>query len=301
MQGAPDGFGIAGDLVTSAAVSKDGGTIVWGMANGSVHIARTGLSGRFVHGQGQRGAAPVPLGRIPDHHMGSVIGVAFLGATEIIATCGLDGVAKVWDCASGALWSSQVMYSIDGKTEEPSQIAISTCVEGITVACGSESGTVHVWVLESKSLSTIRYSSTAGEGSVRTLLLDAASVLVHHEGDEVFYRLSASSKQAFGHTEGYISEITAIAADFQRLEQIKTSALISIDGRVISEEEPNVPTSLDFGRMAFIVAGDDQGRTFIWNWDAEGDGLIKPIRCLQGFEAKVTSIEITEPVILLGS
>ena len=302
MQGAPEGFGFVADLVTAAAVSKDGATILWGMSNGSVHVSRTGLTGRFVHGQGQRAAAPTQLSKTHENHMGLVTAVSFLASSETVVTYGSDGTVKLWDCSSGILWSSQPIQSMDGRPDEAVMVRVSSNMSSIAVVCGTKLGTVHLWSIDAKTWQTSEYRSTPGEGAVDQLMLDGSAVLLHHEGDEHFYRLSAEGKQEYGHFEGYISEITAIGADFQRAEQVKPSASITIDGKIVTEVQSDGPASLDFGRMAFVVAGDDQGRTFLWNWDSEHcQGVIKPIRRLQGFETKVTSIDITQLVILLGS
>lgn len=300
MEGAPSGFGW--ETVTAAAISKDGGCIVWGMATGAINVSRTGLAGRFVHGQGQRASAASPLSKASENHAGIVTAVTFLGQSEIAATCGSDASVKLWDCTTGFVWSSsEVLHTADGRVDEPVLLTASSCSDGITLACGTRLGSTHMWKIDSKSWTTVSFHSTAGKGEIKQLLLDGTSVLVHYEGDEQFHRISRASKRVFGHHEGFLGEITAVAADFQKSEQTKTSAPISIDGKVVSVVETSSATSLDFGRMAFVVAGDAQGRTFLWIWDAGGEGFVRPVRQLQGFETKVTAIEITEVVILLGS
>lgn len=299
MDGAPSGFGW--ETVTAAAISEDGGCIVWGMANGAVNVSRTGLAGRFVHGQGQRASAAVPLSRTTDNHAGVVTAVTLLGGTEIAATCGSDAVVKLWDCTTGLLWSSSGKLN-EGRSHDFAKLAIAQSSDRITLVCGTQLGAVHVWAVDAKKWKTVNYDTLSGSGSVKGLLVDTDSVLVLRENSEHFLRLGGTASNGiFGHHEGYISEITAIAADFQRVERVRATASISIDGKILSNEEVEAQSSLDFGRMPFVIAGDSQGRTFVWNWDDETDGLIKPLRRLQGFEAKVTAIGITEVAVLLGS
>lgn len=56
-----------------------------------------------------------------------------------------------------------------------------------------------------------------------------------------------------------------------------------------------------FGRRKIVVAGDAMGRTFAWDWEAEDEGrVVEPRTMIQGFESKVTALEVTEAAVFVG-
>lgn len=167
---------------------------------------------------------------------------------------------------------------------------------------------------------------------VATLLVDARSqsLLVRYKGDARFFRRhlrenGTTTATVFGNGEGLISEITAVAIDFNgedTPDEVKSQSggvTITVHPGYQQGESSAAPSSTvatksgvatptttsrfaGFGSLSYIVAGDSLGRTFMWDWNAvEGvDGIVQPFKRLQGFEMKVTSIEINELLILIG-
>ncbi|KAK4704476.1 hypothetical protein P7C70_g1732, partial [Phenoliferia sp. Uapishka_3] len=56
-----------------------------------------------------------------------------------------------------------------------------------------------------------------------------------------------------------------------------------------------------FGQRKYVVAGDAQGRVFLWDWEVEETAaIVEPRRMLQGFESKVTALGISDAAIFVG-
>jgi len=66
-----------------------------------------------------------------------------------------------------------------------------------------------------------------------------------------------------------------------------------------------------FGRKKFVVAGDHEGRVYVWDWNAEPDKegeIVGPAKLIQDLEipegggkaSKITALEITEAGIFVG-
>ncbi|KAI5480559.1 F-box and WD repeat domain containing protein [Pseudohyphozyma bogoriensis] len=73
----------------------------------------------------------------------------------------------------------------------------------------------------------------------------------------------------------------------------------------LQEEEARAATTLRgmnaFGRKKYVVAGDSQGRVFVWDWEAdEQSGVVEPTRMIQNFQSKVTALEITDAGVFVG-
>ena len=60
-------------------------------------------------------------------------------------------------------------------------------------------------------------------------------------------------------------------------------------------------TADNLGSLAYVIAGDDQGRTFIWDWNSMDRDPVTPFRRMQGFETKDTSIAATDLIALIGT
>lgn len=334
IEGAPNPIFIAGlggnlDTVTTAAISKDGNTIAWGMANGSVHLSRTGLVGRYIHGQGQRASPPTPVGTPLDNHFGIVTHVAFVDSSEIIASAGLDGVIKLWDPSAGAVWASPDVGQL-GQGRADDIEAVSTRLAKLSntlvlVAAGTRAGFAFVWTVDLKTRTAVDYRKIEPLHPVKDTILPIEAIrvdpaksalLIQYQLDPAFYRVIWCSEgdlqvTKFGHEEGFVSCLTALEAVFvEETPKISvTGGIVSINGQdtpvtpVNESSEASIPLRKTFGGMSYIIAGDDQGRTFMWDWGADSSlgRDVHPFRQLQGFETKVTCITVTDLLIFVGT
>lgn len=334
IEGAPNPIFIAGlggnlDTVTTADISRDGNTIAWGMANGSIHLSRTGLVGRYIHGQGQRATPPAPVGTPLDNHFGIITNVCFIEGSEIMASAGLDGIVKLWDPASGVLWASPDVTQLgNGRVDDIETLAARFAKLSnnlVLLAAGTHAGFVFIWTVDLKSRTILDHRKVEAVHMdkdtgmpVERIQIDPAksSVLIQYQFDPCFYRVGWQSEgdlrvTQFGHKDGFVSSITALSAVF--VDEPKnlgiTGGIVSINGQdtpatpVSDRAESVTPLRRTFGNMSYVIGGDDQGRTFIWDWDSEvrtGEA-VHPFRQLQGFETKVTCIEVTDLLVLIGT
>lgn len=82
---------------------------------------------------------------------------------------------------------------------------------------------------------------------------------------------------------------------------ILSTASSTADHAVISDGPVPLFGANLFGRRKFVVAGDALGRTFVWDWEAEDEGrVVEPRTMIQGFESKVTALEVTEAAVFVG-
>ena len=276
------------------------------MEDGSIHLSRTGMNSIVDHGRGQRTNLPTALGAPMASHLGSIRAIKHLGNTTLLATTANDGFVKVWDVTFGCMWTSpNQMRCKSTRADEGSVLAfVSTALDSAILAVGTQAGKVYIWILD-----TLHYTLTSsyelpcptsdntksGQArKVQYLEINARdhSVMVQYEEHSHFYRLDWIDRLVpkvtiFGHANDYISSITALSAGF------------GMHGDSITAQDP----CLNSGSLEYIVAGDDQGRTFIWDWKTSTveDNVAKPIRQFQGFEAKVTAIETTELLVLIGT
>ena len=208
-----------------------------------------------------------------------------------------------------------------------------------SLAVGMSNGDAHVWsgvsLLEGGGRSLAeQYYFIAGSdesGSIDTLQLDVSStvsLLVHTKDASHFHRYSFSAHPStdppahtiFGHKPDLIGPITAFACDFDApppvplpstasgiVNSISIASIASYTSESSSpavEAEPVLTGSNAFGRRKYVVAGDSQGRVFIWDWEAlleEDEGkIVLPRTMLQGFSCKVTALEIGEALIFVG-
>ena len=215
--------------------------------------------------------------------------------------------------------------------------------EFATLAVGMSNGDVHVWrglsLLESGGRSlTEQYHFIAGlddSGSIDALQLDVSnklSILVYAKDASQFHRYAFAAHLSadppihttFGHKLDLIGPITAFACDFHAPPPFTPPPpspngivnSISISSIASYTSEPSIPAvesdsngpalsgSNAFGRTKYVVAGDAQGRVFIWDWETvleEEDGnFVQPRTMLQGFSCKVTALEIGEALIFVG-
>lgn len=334
IEGAPNPIFIAGlggnlDTVTTAAISKDGNTIAWGMANGSIHLSRTGLVGRFIHGQGQRATPPTPVGTPLDNHFGLVTSVCFVEGSELMVSAGLDSLVKLWDSANGLVWTSPDISQLAGGRTDDIEVftaafsKISNTL--LLLAAGTHAGIVFIWTIDLKSRTALdqrkidpmlfrKDTSTP----VETIRIDSArsAALVQYQLDPCFYRVDWEGEgdmkiREFGHQDGFVSSLTALKSVF--VEEPKkfgtAAAIVSINGQdtpstpVSESSEAIAPLRKTFGGMSYVIAGDEQGRTFIWDWNSlpASSEAARPVRQLQGFETKVTCIEVTDLLVLIGT
>ena len=300
------------------------------MADGSIRLSRTGF-GRLMPRQDQRTIPPLVIGLFLDNHGGPITAMKFLGSTDTLATTSTDGVVKIWERNLGLKWTSaDVLRTYEGRTDEGAVLAFASISDRAAIlAVGGGSGVIHLWKLNMNDYSVMSFhkiqapatlNHAAGQAKrVHFLEIDAgnSSLLVQYGTHPCFYRYDvldrlASKVTVFGHAEGFIGSITALAVDFSAndipLRQVPThsngggTALESPDPESsYKAENNNLPSTFD--GMAYVVAGDDQGRTFAWDWNAvsSGGGAIRPVRQLQGFEAKVTAVGIDELLVLIGT
>lgn len=334
IEGAPAPAFLAGlggnlDTVTCAAVSKEGSALVWGMANGSIHLSRTGMGGRAALGQGgQRNAVPIQLGTAFHNHFGIITAITFLGTTELFATTSTDGVVKLWDCAmGGCVWQSSEVMLVEGRgTDEGVVLSLDHAefrsANAAFLAVGSRTGKILTWKIDLRSYTTISHKALSfppGRGNakaVQSLTLDGASgsLLAVYEDDDCFYRYGLLNRLSddiisFGHEDDFLGRITAISTDFSANREGSPipSTVVTINGSQRTDEsiddtaDSKGPRQRTFANLSYVVAGDDQGRTFIWDWNAKSSGVVMPIRQLQGFETKVTALEITDILVFVGT
>lgn len=184
----------------------------------------------------------------------------------------------------------------------------------------------------------------AGPSSpVDTLVLDfnsnSLSILAHHLGLPSFSKHSFTldscdtSSVVFGHKQDHLGPLTAFATDFRVVASTPSVPRPPPAVRVVSSVTPKVTPFLSpsrvsispistlteetgvsslqgmnrFGKTKFVVAGDKEGRVFIWNWEEDVREkrtmleVIEPTKMIQGFSTKVTSLAVTETSILVGS
>lgn len=334
IEGAPNPIFIAGlggnlDTVTTAAISKDGNAIAWGMANGSIHLSRTGLVGRYIHGQGQRATPPTPVGTPMDNHFGIVTSVCFVEGSELMASAGLDGLIKLWDPANGVVWASPDITQLSGgRTDDIEVLSASFSRLSnhlVLLAAGTQAGFVFVWTIDLKNRTTLdsrridpvhKQKDTTVPVELVRIDSSRSAILIQYHLDPCFYRVDWESDGdlklcQFGHQDGFVSSLTALNCVFvEEPKKVGTAAaIVSING----QDTPSTPAGessdfaaplrKSFGAMSYVVAGDEQGRTFIWDWDSTSavGGAVIPFRQLQGFETKVTCIEVTDLLVLIGT
>lgn len=180
---------------------------------------------------------------------------------------------------------------------------------------------------------------------------DTTSILIHHAGDPTFRRVfpfdngrpTVVFRRAKDEMEG---DLTVVRPDFdlpslpkpkpkpkpglpasntstmptafpgagQTLGSVgrSTSLSASLDGLAGGGDAE--PTASGFGRAKYVVAGDVQGRAYIWSWPSadaldsgtrgeggRGEVEMEPIRRVQGFECKVTAIELAPLLAFIGT
>jgi WD40 repeat protein len=257
----------------------------------------------------------------------------FLSGTELLATVAVDGVAKLWDCSSGCMWTStEVMRLENGRIDDCAVLELVQLQTGSALlVAGSRTGFIYAWLLDLKAyasrdfwkfkpLDVRRTNMPVISESVQEISVDKGSsaMLVQYKDDPCFYRVTwmdgpQSTVECFGHFEDHISCLTAMATDFAA----NADEMPSITTHITSVNGTSTPsnhaegtithvqaTSQYFSNLSYVIAGDDQGRTFIWDWNGrgqQGDKVIKPIMQLQGFDTKVTSIKITQTLFMIGS
>ncbi|KAL8277170.1 hypothetical protein RQP46_010418 [Phenoliferia psychrophenolica] len=179
------------------------------------------------------------------------------------------------------------------------------------------------------------------DSPVDFLALDGSHLLVHRANALSFDRVNLSlsslppSKTTFGHKPDHLGAITAFALDFTTPLPLPTTSssklplpptlrfeshasrsttpplhpsasVDSIDSLATPSSLPAEDESLAqganaFGQRKYVVAGDVQGRVFVWDWEAEATGeLIEPRRSVQGFQSKVTALAVSDAAIFVG-
>src|SRR5271168_4444149 len=84
-------------------------------------------------------ADELPLDLVnPRGHSGDVLGVAFTPDGQTIVSCGSDGLAKIWDVATGT-----VRADLTGHEGKVLCVAVSS--DGKTIATAGEDRTVRLW------------------------------------------------------------------------------------------------------------------------------------------------------------
>lgn len=177
------------------------------------------------------------------------------------------------------------------------------------IAVGMSDGIVHVWAglnlaVAGRSLAERHWTLPAPSfNPVMHLFLDphpfTPSLLVHHHSEHSFSRYHLSSDEPvrtlFGAKTDHIGELTAFACDFGDAELRTTTG---------EEEELEGTSDGAFGSRKFVVVGDLQGRTFLFDWSApvptDKDTMLEPNSRLQGFSSKVTSLALGHGVVFVG-
>jgi hypothetical protein len=170
---------------------------------------------------------------------------------------------------------------------------------------------------------------------IDTLILDTLSssttnsieLLVHRLDDKVFHRYSFNISvqgSSVSFSNGFTPGVQGVEHDtFGHGEELGVITCIKSDF-ALPPEYPNRPEDDDdddddddnqddrvrgdvgknsFGRIKYVVTGDDQGRVFVWNWEERVDDsstLIKARKILQRGEIKVTAIELGQGMIFVG-
>ncbi|KAL7010421.1 hypothetical protein EMMF5_000445 [Cystobasidiomycetes sp. EMM_F5] len=222
------------------------------------------------------------------------------------------------------IWTSTAAHSEGMTIDEGSCLAISRSRNDcIIIAVGTNLGAIKIWKIDTVKYTTqsaikldrntITKQPTIGgqRTAVKYLALSAndSSVLLQYQGGCAFYRLQAIDRLSttvttFGHTLDHIACITAFAYDFgSGMPAVASTIDNGIKASLLNTSDD--ANSTTFGTLAYVIAGDDHGRMFLWNWNAKdsakGESLVKPIRQLQGFEHRVTAIAITDMLHIVGT
>lgn len=146
------------------------------------------------------------------------------------------------------------------------------------------------------------------------------------------------TETTFGHRPDHLGAITSIACDFSDPPVTPTSSLLKPATTRTSLLRPNknlihfvgIPNSISttsisssssltspdstglilggipqgvnaFGRKKYVVAGDAQGRVFVWDWETdELSHVVEPRRAIQGPESRVTALGLTDVAVFVG-
>ncbi|WOO78378.1 uncharacterized protein LOC62_02G001926 [Vanrija pseudolonga] len=218
---------------------------------------------------------------------------------------------------------------------QPDAIAHVACDLQHDVVCGvTVDGDLRVWFDAASSPEEVRVDvgSEADLGGVRLLRLSCsqtnnglvASVLVHHWKHPKITRYDispdATVKTTFYATASE-SPLTTVQAFLQPTPPIARppEPEVSLSARIVtpnSNSGANTPAApppelnletlprrlvpQEFGR--FIVAGDEHGRAYIWEWDGRAvDNVVRPLRDWFATDGKVTAVDAHCSLIAVGS
>lgn len=145
------------------------------------------------------------------------------------------------------------------------------------------------------------------------------------------------TETTFGHRSNHLGAITSIACDFSdpplpstpsALKTTTRTSLLRLNKNLI--HFVGIPNSIStasvssssslaspdstglilggnpqganaFGRTKYVVAGDAQGRVFVWDWETdEMSDIVEPRRTIQGPESRVTALGLTDVAVFVG-
>lgn len=226
-------------------------------------------------------------------------------------------MVKLWDCFSMVcLWTSAsaIFEEHSNRADEGTSLQACAGASSILIAVGTRSAAVHAWRIDAQSWQLRDYqrhivTQPAASRTVQSLALDpvTAAILVCLDGDSAFYRLDLFDRLEsrvirFGNREGLLSTVTCLK--LQVPTSLSPDAQVAVGtGRTL---DPSIPvhqstTAENLGSLAYVIAGDDQGRTFIWDWNSTDRDPVTPFRRMQGFETKVTSIAASDLLAIVGT
>ena len=172
---------------------------------------------------------------------------------------------------------------------------------------------------------------SSADSPVDFLALNGPTLLVHLTSANSFCRVNISTTTpiitTFGHKADHLGLLTAFALDFTSPAPPPTlsvrlppptlrfptlafspasglppsTSIESIDSLASLAPDELAPTGNAFGQRKYVVAGDAQGRVFIWDWEADETGeVIEPRRMVQGFMSKVTALAVSDAAVFIG-
>ncbi|QRV93884.1 F-box and WD repeat protein [Ceratobasidium sp. AG-Ba] len=333
--------------VSALALTSTGGTglVIWGLRSGSVAVTvapramEVGCSARMIKCT------------LPDAHGARVDSIQVdqgANGPEYFATGATDGSVKLWALPTNqrgqvnCVWTGGYTDPGHLDSDVASFVAVpclkmATSVSNEIVSAGFADGTVLVWfgvipglaLADPTSVKCIRIPPPSLQASspatlhLHTHSRNIVSILVHHFGDDHFYRLRVDKdtglvkRTRFG--AGPLADLTAIVTEFTKQEKEDArSALGSTVPSGVATPAFSVPPTPRSDRpspangplhltlptpeagsapkiRSFVIAGDALGRVCLWDWDGVEEVIPKEIAgTRESDEAKKGKSEMLE-------